>query len=325
MPTSSTSTTVPGANRQYTLGDWDNRSAVRSKKTSYLLPPVAEVQQQLHSKDWFPPSFIHYFKHPVIRQSSQQTRHRLAANHLVYFLNYTTILEHKIVNRSVETLIHDELGIELPHAMKIAALQLYTDEGYHALFSFKLAEQVARFYDMPVWDAPPKRIRLLLDLLGTCTDEYRPLMWFFVGFVSETIIAKELLDLTGNTLVCTVYQMFREHLEDEARHSRYFSEVFQYLWPRLSPELQQDSARHLIDIIFVFSEVDEQWLGASLASAGICALEATDIIQQLQAPGARAQRARSSAAATLQAMKRAGFFEQDAHRTLFSQSGLIDA
>lgn len=311
--------------RHWTLGDWDNRSAVRSKKSSYQLPAPPEIQQQLISKDWFPPAFIHYFKHPAIQQASRAVQQRLAANHLVYFLNYTTLLEHKVVNRSVQTLIHDELPLHLPQAMKIAALQLYTDEGYHALFSFKLAEQVADYYRMAAWDSPPKRIRLLLERLDASHDQGRPLLWFLIGFVSETIIAKELLSLSDQGLVSTVYQMFREHLEDEARHSRYFSEVFQYLWPRLAAGQQEDSARQLIEIIMIFSEVDEPWLEASLTSVGLSSTQARDIVNQLQQPEARAQRARSSATATLLAMKRAGFFEEQAHYALFSQAGLIDA
>lgn len=311
--------------RHYTLGDWDNHSAVRSKKTPYRLPAHGDIYQQLISKDWFPQAFIPYFKDPVIQQLTRPAQQRLAANQLVYFLRYTTLLEHKIVNRSVETLAHEELGIALPQAMKTAALQLYTDEGYHALFSFQLAEQVSRFYDMPAEQEPPKRIRLLLDLLNTVTHEHSSLAWFFVGFVSETIIAKELLNITGDTLVSTVYQMFREHLEDEARHSRYFSEVFQYLWPTLSAAQQHFSASLLIEIIFIFTTVDEPWLSISLAGVGICSSEAARIIQSLQAPEARTQRARFIATATLQSMKRAGFFAQAVQRELFIQSGLIDA
>ncbi|CRM21858.1 P-aminobenzoate N-oxygenase AurF [Pseudomonas sp. 28 E 9] len=311
--------------RQYTLGDWDNRSAVRSKNSTFLLPADAEILLQLQTRKWFPPAFIPYFNDNTIQKSGEHIQHRLAANHLVYFLRYTTLLEHKIVNRSVETLIHEELGINLPQAMKLTALQLYTDEGYHALFSFKIAEQVAHFYDMPTWEDPPKRITLLLELMDATLDEHRPLAWFFFGFVSETIIAKELLSITGDTLISTVYQMFREHLEDEARHSRYFSEVFHYLWPKLSLVQQEHSASLLIKIIFIFAEVDEPWLSASLTSVGIPLFEATRIVQALQALDVRTQRARSIAMGTLQAMTRAGFFELQAHRELFSQSGLIDA
>lgn len=316
---------ISGESRKYTLGDWDSRSAVRSKKTTFLLPPDAEIHLQLQTKKWFPESFIPYFSDTTIQQSGEHTRHRLAANQLVYFLRYTTILEHKIVNRSVETLIHEELGIHLPQAMKHAALQLYTDEGYHALFSFKLAEQVAHFYDIPTWEDSPKRITLLLDLMNKTADEHRSLVWFLFGFVSETIIAKELLNLTGDTLVSTVYQMFREHLEDEARHSRYFSEVFHYIWHKLSVAQQEKAASLLIEIIFIFSEVDGAWLSASLKGVGIPLLDITRIVQALQAPEVRTQRARSVAITTLQTMTRAGFFELHAHRELFSQSGLIDA
>ncbi|MEY9331304.1 hypothetical protein ABH911_001615 [Pseudomonas protegens] len=311
--------------RPYSLGDWDNRSAVRSRKSSYQLPPHSELEQELQTRDWFPPAFIPYFADPAVQHAGRTVQQRLAANHLVYFLHYTTILEHKIVNRSVETLIHGELAIELPKTMKIAALQLYTDEGYHALFSFKLAEQVANGYAMPAWQPLPRRIRLMHDLLARCADSQRPLAWFLLGFVSETIIAKELLSITGDGLVSTVYQMFREHLEDEARHSRYFSEVFDYVWARLSPQQQVFSASQLIDIIFIFAAVDQEWLSASLNEAGIPLAAAHAAIHSLIQPSAEVLRARSIAGATLQAMKRAGFFEHDDNRRLFTQTGLIDA
>ncbi|ELQ16755.1 hypothetical protein A986_12954 [Pseudomonas fluorescens BRIP34879] len=325
MPVTNTFVFTSDELRPYTLGDWDNRSAVRSKNSTFLLPPDAEIRLQLQTKNWFPQAFIPYFNDNTIQTSGEHIQHRLAANHLVYFLRYTTILEHKIVNRSVETLIHEELGVELPQTMKLTALQLYTDEGYHALFSFKLSEKVAHFYDMPTWEAPPKRITLLLELMDATMDAHRPLTWFFFGFVSETIIAKELLSITGDTLISTVYQMFREHLEDEARHSRYFSEVFRYLWPKLSLAQQEYSASLLIKIIFIFAEVDEPWLSASLAGVDIPLLEVNKIVQALQTLDVRTQRARSIAMGTIQAMTRAGFFELQTHRKLFSQSGLIDA
>lgn len=311
--------------RSYTLGDWDNRSAVRSCKSSYQLPPCDELEQELQTRDWFPAAFIPYFAEPAIQHSERSVQQRLAANHLVYFLHYTTILEHKIVNRSVETLIHGDLQIQLPETMKIAALQLYTDEGYHALFSYQLAEQVVQLYAMPASPALPKRIRLMHELLARCPEAQRPLTWFLLGFVSETIIAKELLNIAGEKLVSRVYQMFREHLEDEARHSRYFSEVFDYLWTRLSPEQQRFSAGQLIDIIFIFAAVDQDWLDASLNDAGIPQAVAGTVIHSLLQPSAETQRARSIAGATLQAMTRAGFFEHEDNRRLFAHTGLIDA
>ena len=103
MHPAASSKEAPAGRRPYSLGDWDNRSAVRSRKSSYQLPPHSELEQELQTRDWFPPAFIPYFADPAVQHAGRTVQQRLAANHLVYFLHYTTILEHKIVNRSVET------------------------------------------------------------------------------------------------------------------------------------------------------------------------------------------------------------------------------
>ena len=328
MPIAPTSTadmqSLSGTERhRYTLADWDKKSSVRAKKNTFLLPRTLECE--LETKDWFPPTFLPYLDHPLIKKAGRAIAQRLSANHLVYFLDYTTTLEHKIVNRSVETLIHGELGIAIPQQMKTAALQLYTDEGYHALFSDTIAEQVARLYTIKNRHSQPHRITRLLTLIDQVDPEHTALAWFFTGFVSETIIAKELLCITRDTLVSSVYQMLKEHLEDEARHSRYFSEVFHYLWSAIDATQHGFAADLLLDVILIFFEVDGHWLGESLMSVGIPPSSAAEIVSSVQHSQAHTQRARSGATATLLAMKKSGFFDLDYNRQLFVEAGLIDA
>jgi len=110
------------------------------------LPLADDVAQQLETRHWFPPAFLPYLAHPAIEAAGRSVVHRLTANHLVHFLDYTTLLEHRIVNRAVEVIVHGELPIDVPPPMKTDALQLYTDEGYHALFSNQVAEQIAGVY-----------------------------------------------------------------------------------------------------------------------------------------------------------------------------------
>ena len=201
---------------KFTLGDWDNRAAVRTSTHDYQLPD--DVQQQLESRYWFPPDFLPYLSHPAIQAAGRDVLHRLTANHLVHFLDYTTLLEHRIVNRAVEVIVHRELPIHVSQAMKHAALQLYTDEGYHALFSNRLADQIAGFYGIIGRPAMPKRIARMNALIARTSEKNRPLAWFLLGFVSETIIARELLEVCRNSLVSSVNDMLRDHLADEARH-----------------------------------------------------------------------------------------------------------
>ncbi|WP_434606615.1 diiron oxygenase [Pseudomonas sp. R1-7] len=306
----------------YTLGDWDSKAAVRARQDGYRLPD--DLERQLSSRNWFPPAFIPYVEHPLVIQAGHSVGQRLAANHLVYFLDYTTMLEHRVVNRSVEALVHGELAVPIPRQMKTAALQLYTDEGYHALFSHEVAEQIASFYG--IHDRPPaRRIGRLLEVIQRCPLPNRPLGWFLLGFVSETIIARELLTLTRKTLVSTVYRMLRTHLEDEARHSRYFSEVFSYLWPLLDATQRQLAARLLLEIIKLYFEPDMPWLMRSLASVGFDEPASRQILAGIVLSHAHAARVRSGAASTFLAMKRAGFFDDDHNRALFCDAGFIDA
>ncbi|WP_223488242.1 diiron oxygenase [Pseudomonas sp. A-RE-19] len=307
---------------RFTLGDWNTRASVRTSEHDYLLPP--DLEQQLETRHWSPPMFLAYLKHPAIQALGQTVIHRLSANHLVYFLDYTTLLEHRIVNRSVETIIHGELKVNIPSRMKTAALQLYTDEGYHALFSNSLAEQIAGFYGISPRPVMPHRIMRLNTLLDRTPDKHRALAWFLVGFVSETIIARELLDVCRDDLVSSVLAMLRDHLADEARHSRYFSEVFHYLWLTLNSRQRTFAARLLLDIIRIFFEVDERWMRQSLQGAGLDETVVTQVLGELTSPQATRQRARSGAGATLQALKKAGFFDLPDNRQLFMKAGLID-
>ena len=307
---------------KFTLDDWNGRASVRTSQHTYQLPD--DLQEQLKTRHWFPPAFLPYLAHPAIRAAGSDVVQRLTANHLVHFLDYTTLLEHRIVNRAVETIVHGELPAFVPSRMKNAALQLYTDEAYHALFSNQLAEQIASQYGITERPVMPMRITQLNTAITRVPETDRPLAWFLLGFVSETIIARELLEVCRDTLVSSVSDMLRDHLADEARHSRYFSEVFHYLWLTLNSRQRTFSARMLLEFLRIFFEVDERWLKQSLRSVGIADDVIRKILDGLISPRASRQRTKAGAKATLEAMTKAGFFALINNRKLFAKAGLVD-
>ena len=118
--------------------------------------------------------------------------------------------------------------------------------------------------------------------------------------------------------------MLSDHLSDEARHRRYFCEVFHYLWLTLNSRQRTFTASTLLDVIGIFFEVDERWLRQSLRGAGIAETDVAQIIGSLVNAQANRHRARSGAGATLQALEQAGFFALPHNRKLFAKAGLID-
>lgn len=308
---------------RFTLGDWNNRASVRTRHNNYQLPD--DLHHQLETRHWFPPTMLPYLSHPAIEAAGRAVIHRLTANHLVYFLDCTTLLEHRIVNRAIETIIHGELPAFVPSRMKTAALQLRTDEAYHALCSNNLAEQIAKVYDMTERPAIPLRITRFNALMARTPEQHRALAWFLLGFVSETTIAHELHDICRDSLVSGVHDMLRDQLSDEAHHSRYFTEVFHYLWLTLNSRQRTFTARTLLDIIGLFFETDERWLQQSLRGAGIAEDTVVQITGETTTAKARRSRARAGARATLDALDQAGFFAIPLNQKLFAKAGLTDA
>jgi hypothetical protein len=118
--------------------------------------------------------------------------------------------------------------------------------------------------------------------------------------------------------------MLRDHLADEARHSRYFAEVFHYCWLSMNSRQRTFVSRTLLEIIGIFFEVDERWLQQSLRGAGIADSDVMEIVGGMATVQANRARARSGCIATVDALRKAGFFATPHNQTLFAKAGLID-
>lgn len=303
------------------MKNWDGRASVRSSSHSYGFP--SNIGEELKQKDWFLRSALPFMTHPAILDVGEHSIKRFLARYLIFFLDYTTSLEHKIVNRSVEVVVHDELYLDVPYALKKAGFQLYTDEGYHALIAASVAEDVKIFYEFEARSTPVKRINNLQQLIQLDPEKSK-LASLIVGFVSETSITQELLEVASKSLVSPVYNMLRDHLMDECKHSRYFSTSFNFVWCCLSDGLKDFTADFLIRVIFEFFRMDESWLINNLLEEGVDLSAVLDINFERQTKSAHVSRAKSGSKATIAVLKKIGFFGYKNNYRLFKKAGLIN-
>lgn len=212
------------------LSKWDEESAVRTKPYLYTCAPA--VNDNSTPSNWFFPSALPYLHHPLLAELTQNQVHELLARNLITFLEYTTLLEHRIVNKSVQFVAHDCLPVTIPHGMRMDALRIYADEGYHAIMSADVAHQVSGIFKINYGTRKFNRIARLEAM----AEKFRfpALGWFLIGFVSETAITKQFTTMGKASLVPGVYNMLMDHLSDEWKHSHYFVSMFSYLWPRLT-------------------------------------------------------------------------------------------
>jgi len=304
------------------ISDWDTTSSVRSKPMTYGCFDLPK--SEIHGRDWFFRNALPYLRKPDFANLGEPIIQSLLAANLIYFLEYTTLLEHRVVNRSVESIAHGELPTPIPDAFRSAGLKIYVDEGYHAVMSADLASQVCiRFsFATEVPRAFP-RIETLMSIANNTIESDRPLISFLIGFVSETVITRAFLQVLRPTLIPPVYRVLRDHLHDEWRHSHYFSKLFQLVWEKLPLRQRTLCANTLPKIILACFSLDDDWLSKTLSAHGIPSESIAEIASERATVSALRHRARDGAKATLAALARSGMLTSPVYRSAFLDAGLL--
>lgn len=245
-----------------TFRNWYSSSTVRSRPYGYLLSE--QDFREVNPDRWFPSSMAPALAHTEITNLPLPERLHLHINHLTYFLDYTTDLEITHVNKAVKSITHGPLKKYFDSSDHRAALKLYVDEGYHALFSRELADQVTNHFKLK--RRRSARINAFSELVAKTPSSHQDLTQFIIAFVSETLITKELFDLSRQMLIPGVYNLLIDHLHDEGKHSAYFSYCFEKLWSRLSESQQDFAARSLLEILLIFGRPDKEFILSLFAS-----------------------------------------------------------
>jgi hypothetical protein len=301
---------------------WDKESAVRRRPMNYDCSRL--TADDIREKHWFLPSALPYFEHPVVKSLGVQASQTLQAHALVYFMEYTALLEHQVVNRCMELIAHDRLPVPIPESTRQDALLLYTDEGYHAFISAEVSRQVARIIGIEPSRKSHPRVQNLLDHLDEVPEDFKALASFLTTFVSESVITKEFLKFSNGTVVTPVSNVLQDHLDDERYHARYFSRLFDYVWNGLNEADRDFAARFLPNMIFQFFRINTDWVTEKLEQAGLPKDAALEISATYGNAEAVINRARNNATSTLHIIKRAGVLSEPRHADSFREIGLID-
>ena len=316
-----TSHTNNKAPQKSPMKNWEKKATVRNSPNRYSLSEDIEIE--LQSKSWFLESALPWLSHPAIRAGGKELTHNILARYLIFFLEYTTTLEHKIVNPAVEVIAHDELALAVPPTLSKAAFQLYVDEGYHALVAASLADEVSSYYGFRRNQLLIQRIERLQNQISLNVERSK-LASFIAGFVSETSITKELLNFTSRQLVTPSYHMLHDHLIDELQHSIYFSSAFHFAWNRFDESAKTFVSDLLLNLISEFFRLDDVWLIQTLVDVGISTQVAVGIQAELQTKDACIARLRSGASGTVDALMKTDFFDYKNNSSFFRKAGIIN-
>jgi hypothetical protein len=231
-------------------------------------------------KVFYPQHLVPYLAHEALADLTDEQRRELTIRHLYQFLLSTTHLETRIVNTTAELIANNRAGLDLPNHMRLDAFKVYCDEGYHALYSLDLADQVAAATGVAI---PPWDFGGFVDRLEETGHRLLPdepaLVPLLQTVVFETLITAVLNEIPNDPTVMTVVrELTRDHAKDEGHHHRFFARFFHELWTNLDPRLREPVAHTLPALIQACLTWDTEPIRASLLMSGVDSETAATVV-----------------------------------------------
>jgi hypothetical protein len=299
---------------------WDGRASVRNKPRR-VLPDEDNMDEE---RVYFPPKLVPACQHPAVIALGPKVIRSLLVHRLYLYLEFTEVLELEVVNPVLLELAHNKEGLNLPEDMRFDAHRIYTDEGYHGLFSADLKRQVREKTGIaPISVDTPHFLRRLNQIEATVPSELRGLARLGFAIVSETLISATLSDIPNDKgVVKTVRQVVADHAEDEGRHHIYFAKLLEFMWPQLAPKQKLIIGSLLPHFIRAFLDPDRPATEAMLQGCGLGSKEISTVVEECYPEATAATAAREAAGATLRHIVRNGILEDPP--TLEAFQGLVD-
>lgn len=273
-------------------------------------------------KVFYPQHLVPYLAHEALADLTTAQRRALTIRHLYQFLLSTTHLETRIVNTTAERIANGRAGLDLPNRMRLDAFKVYCDEGYHALYSLDLADQIAAATGVTI---PPWDYGGFVDKLEEVGRRLLPgepaLVPLLQTVVFETLITAVLNEIPNDpTVIGVVRELTRDHAMDEGHHHRFFAQFFHELWVGLDSRLREPVAHALPALVRVCLTWDTEPIRASLLMSGVDSATAAAVVADAYAEsGANAHVCR----ATVRTFRSAGVLEVPGAEEAFAAHGLL--
>jgi len=227
---------------------------------------------------YYPPELAPVTNHPFVIKLGSEVRRRLLIRHLYIYLDAIERLEHEIVNTVVYKIARNKLLPDIPVSMRMDAYKIYTDEAYHMLYSADLLEQIKTLTGIEPILAPPSFSLYVNKISQELGGNYLELIITLLSVVTETMISSILLEIPKDKRVVeTVRNLIRDHAEDEGRHSKFFSMLFERYWPKLTvqerrimaEDLNEDTARGIVEECYTESSIEKSAANAAQVSVSL--------------------------------------------------------
>lgn len=209
------------------LDSWDKRASINTMPRRVL--------RHAAQQSYFPKHEQPLCSHPLVSARGREIEQSILTQTAYKFMLGISEHETKVINNVVQKLLCDI--IPLPDTLKQALQTVVIDESYHALVAHDFVQQVQTVTGEKALPYPP------LSDLGVAlahtqkklSASSQDLFSLVAVCIAENLITQELLARQADPDVNQFfYEINRDHLADEGRHAKIFTEVISHVWENIA-------------------------------------------------------------------------------------------
>jgi hypothetical protein len=272
----------------------------------------------------FPAHLVPHLDHEAVARLGADARGALLAQHFYQYMYFTTHLETRVVNRGTALIAHGQVDLTLDPRARLDAFKIYCDEGYHALFSLDVVQQVEKSLAVPAlpYDFAPRMARLE-HTAETFLPDHGSLGQLLQVVAFETVVTRFLAQIPRDP---GVFQVVREvvddHVRDEVHHHAYFVKFFKEVWASLSTPLRRQVACAMPHFVNDCLRPDLDPVRAALLSVGLPLDDAESVLADAYREDALTAAVREAGRHTLGLCETVGAFDHPEAREQLHLLGL---
>lgn len=223
---------------------WDKHSCIRSS-------PMFQIDFE-GIGDFYPSSRFPILLCDEIKSLGPIALKEIEILAFVKYLKDIISLEILPINQTCNEIFFDELPIKYPDSIKLNSLTILIDEYFHVLIAQDIINQIYKkfkfinSFHFPKSDA----YNALIDTKNELPKEFQQSFQLIAVSIFETTIVKELIDFfKNNNLNQSIKRYVKEHVNDEAKHYNFFSELMKYSWENYDAKTKKAISVKLITFI----------------------------------------------------------------------------
>lgn len=232
---------------------WESRGSIRTRPRKF-------IDFNLNGY-FFPEDKQPILLHGDVLHLDSENKNVILIQSFYKYLNDIVNLEIKLINSACSKIIYNDLIVKYTDETKLNIYTIIIDEYYHVYVAKDMMLQLNQQYpdlekfSYPISDA----YHAVMHIKEKLAPQYQDMFEIIAVCIFETTLVRELVEFFNSENVHpSIKHYINDHMNDEARHYKFFYELLSYTWTNLPENYKENIGKYIADFIKLYLNINSE-------------------------------------------------------------------